>query len=66
METTVSFNGRHQGRVFRAVWFNGADRMHLLQGPWPKVDLAYHLGFNDFRGTGAIELEIRDLKSAVR
>jgi len=56
----VSFQLVQQGTSFRAVWWNGADRMDELKGA-DSCDVAFSPKINTWRGVTAVELDIKDV-----
>jgi single-stranded-DNA-specific exonuclease len=56
----VSF--RQDGRTFRAIHWNAADREAALAGQKAGVELAFSLEQNEFQGTSYLELRVEDFR----
>ena len=56
---------RRDGRIFRAVAWNCAEREALLTAHKAAVDLAFSLEKNEFNGNTYVELRVEDFRAPV-
>ena len=56
---------RQDGRIFRAMAWNGAEREELLTANKAAVDLAFSLEQNEFNGETYLELRVEDFRAPV-
>ena len=56
---------RQDGRIFRAVAWNSAEREGLLAANRGAVDLAFSLEKNEFNGATYVELRVEDFRAPV-
>ena len=60
----LSMSVRQGSRVFRAVAWRMADRVEFVTQHAARLDLAFHLTENDYRGEHTIELSVADVRQA--
>jgi single-stranded-DNA-specific exonuclease len=61
-ERHLKMSFRQEGRVFRAIQWNAADREALLAEKKGGVELAFSLENNEFQGENYLELRIEDFR----
>jgi single-stranded-DNA-specific exonuclease len=62
-ERHLTMTVRQDGRVFRALAWRAAEHLDFFGAHRGRVDLAYHVERNDFRGEANIELSIADARA---